>query len=677
MKEFFNLITTNWIGALIGIVAASVICLALGFTVFKSNKIAGSIISIIIIVVFAFAGIFIQDYFFSKRNPDSPFYDPTQDPSIDYIEPDTILTIKSNGGYDRSYIEKKLETAEKTEDKFFDIGMVEYKDIVIFSYENLINDKNCTVNIFMYKNQETLAFDGCINVKAKRKSGILWWATYSFTNEMFRGNNFTPLKRPLNSTNSLNAYSSVFNFYYTNFVFGSDALTYACSGGTARKTAQVGCLNVYNNYFQQLGDLGLILEKDNICKQMNNFYSSIFNAVKNTQLSNPAVNVTNRCAYYNNTNKKFYKCNLYLNVQYKNYSKISAIAGGTSKNNNVEEKVKKQVDKEVSNFVTVPYIKFILSPEKAYDMSDFNIAETPVKIKLIGEQNYEINFDTKTKLALGILKPIAIGHYAMKIESDCLAIGNIADLEIKKSSEIVKLTYDYQYNTILTSVRLNPLSNFDFSKLDIINNPVIITFNNGTSSYNFEFNTLESLNQTIAKRLPFGSYNWAINSTELAFKEKNGTIEINVNNHEFIFNYDYKTNIEYKITASTDKYHNTEDSFIRFNLTTGFYDKTFKVKSATLFIIYFEGTKESEIKSCSGFRINDTGSLILQDNPFSFDVEKSDLKDNEYNSFQIQLKLEDDSIIQTNMTNFKLKFNNGLLNDPYLFSVVFTLTREQ
>ena len=673
MKELFNIIATNWIGILIGVTVASIICLVLGFTIFKNNKITGSIISILLIIAFAFAGLFIQDYFFSRRNPDSPFYDPIRDPSIDYIEPDTILTIKSNGGYDRSYIEKQLENAEKTDDKFFNIGMVEYKEIVIFYYDLLIGNQNYTVNVFMYKNENnTLAFDGCLNIILKRNGGIFGWTTYRFENQMYKGNNFTPLKKYLGVEGSISYYSNIFNMYTPHFVENCAPF----SLDTAKKTAQVGCLNVYNDCFQQLGEIGLMLDKSNICNQMNNFYSSIYKSIKSTQLSNPVVNVTNSCAYYNSSNKKFYKCNLYLNVNFNNYSKLQAMAIGTKENKDLKEKITKQVDKEVSNFVTVPYVKFILSPEKAYDMSDFNIAETPVRITLIGEQNYEINFDTKTKLALGILKPIAIGHYTMKIESDCLAIGNIADLEIKKSSEIIKLTYDYQYNTILTSVRLNPLSNFDFSKLDIINNPVIITFNNGTSSYNFEFNTLESLNQTIAKRLPFGSYNWAINSTELAFKEKNGTIEINVNNHEFIFNYDYKTNIEYKITASTDKYHNTEDSFIRFNLTTGFYDKTFKVKSATLFIIYFEGTKESEIKSCSGFRINDTGSLILQDNPFSFDVEKSDLKDNEYNSFQIQLKLEDDSIIQTNMTNFKLKFNNGLLNDPYLFSVVFTLTRE-
>ena len=68
MLEFFKLITQNWIGLVIGIVIAALFSLVIGFTAFKNNKIAGSIISTILVIVFAFAGLFIQSTFFSNED---------------------------------------------------------------------------------------------------------------------------------------------------------------------------------------------------------------------------------------------------------------------------------------------------------------------------------------------------------------------------------------------------------------------------------------------------------------------------------------------------------------------------------------------------------------------------------------------------------------------------------
>ena len=63
----FSLFIQNWIGLVIGLGVSALLCLVLGFTAFKNNKIAGSIISILLVVVFAFAGTFIQDYFFTEK----------------------------------------------------------------------------------------------------------------------------------------------------------------------------------------------------------------------------------------------------------------------------------------------------------------------------------------------------------------------------------------------------------------------------------------------------------------------------------------------------------------------------------------------------------------------------------------------------------------------------------
>ena len=213
MLNFLKLITQNWIGLVIGVVTAALISLVVGFTAFKNNKVAGSIISILLVIVFAFAGLFIQNYFFTLRDENNPYYDVINDPTITVVEPNKYLNISSNGGYDRTYIEEVLKTAETTEDKYSTINMVEYKEIVVFYYDSIVNNQTYTVNIIMNKVNNNLVMDGCINIYTKESgSNFIFWDTrkYEYINEMFKGNNFSPLTNKLNSSNSPNYYCTVY-----------------------------------------------------------------------------------------------------------------------------------------------------------------------------------------------------------------------------------------------------------------------------------------------------------------------------------------------------------------------------------------------------------------------------------------------------------------------------------
>lgn len=561
MFEFFNIIKNNWIGLVIGIVAAALISLVIGFTAFKNNKIAGSIISILLIVVFAFAGLFIQNYFFTLRDENNPYYNVINDPTITIVDPDRYLTISSNGGYDRTYIEEALKTAETTTDKYSTINMAEYKEIVIFYYDTQIDNQTYTVNVIMNKVNGNLVMDGCINIYTK-KSGF-WYlfgdsTKFEYKNEMFIGNNFAPLNNRLNTVDSPNYYCTVYE-PSKEILYKDSSQGFGGIDNRARKSAQIGNFGVYNDYFQQIGDLGIMLNTDNIFKQMNNFYSSVYKSTKASGITNCCLDVTNLCAYYNEDEDKFYNATLYLNVNFRDYSSKSAFANGMKENNNHKKELSDDVDSDVINFQQSVFTKFILSPTQSnIDMSGFDITSAPVKITLRNTQNtYELNFDTSNELAYGISQSIMPGEYDITIDSNVLEIGNSAKLSIKEDTSVVRFDYTYEYNTILVSVKLHALSNFDFSNLDLETNPVTITLNNGISSYRFIWNNVENINEEITRRMPMGEYEYSITSNELAFAEVNGTINIDSNNYMLMFNYDYKSNVEYiLIGGNSTGYHN-------------------------------------------------------------------------------------------------------------------------
>ncbi len=645
--SFFNILFSNIAGLLIGLFIAIILSLVLGFTAFKGNKIVATFITILLCVAFMFAGVFVQNFIYNKSintDPLSPNYDVFKDPNVHYIDPNYDLSVESNGGFDRTYIEEQLTTAETTEDKYFNIGMTEYNEIVIFYYNTIINNEQCTVNIVMQKINENLCFDGCLNVYVDFGG---WWLNklfnkydYTYINEMNKGNNFTPLNYRLNSDHSIHYYTRSHEPALSILSNGAkSALGY---NSEANKCAQAGNNLILNNYFEQLGDLGIILDSGDILKQLNNFYTSIYNSVKKSGIDNPSVDVTNSCAYYNKEEEKFYKANLFLNVKYKFFNQdIYAI--GTWVNDQVLDDFKDQVDDIVADKVVGVYVKFILTPGASFSMNGFNIEESPVVITLKNSDNsYVINFDTKTKFAQGIEKNILLGEYSVEIESRVLSIGNTANITIDKTSSVFALKYTYEQNTVLVSVGLSPLSYFITDDLDLSQTPVVITLNNGVSSYKFNFNSNELLNEKITLRLPMGKYTYSITSTELTFSQMSGDLnhDIDVNHCIFTFFYDYKTNVEYELTISNST-NNVYGGLI-FKLESIPFDKS-QIKDITLFII---ANVDSYMDSYSWYKlasgeINDFTSIT---NPEKYN--------NKLCRLQLLISLKNGDKIVTNLCDY-------------------------
>lgn len=707
MSIIFNLIKQNWIGSLIGIGVAIILSLILGFTALKNNKKLSVIVSLTLMISCLFTGIFIQSYYFKGSNPEKnpDIYDET----IENLNADKYTHITSDSGFDRTYVEKNRPLAEICEDKFADLKMVEYKDVVIFSYDYVYDNVNYCVNIIMYKAQNSLVFDGCFNIKLKYTCEA---TIFNVKPEPY----FNPTSTELNSTQYPVIFSEMWrgdNFTNKNFESQTDngyrypfwknpvlprwyritkpsEINALCghdiwSAGTTstgkrtfnifKKSAEQFCYRLRETLFQQIGELTIMLNKDAASNSMDTVYNDIFNAVKGNTTGKYILDVTNHFYYYEAVKKEdkneyvLYNNKCILNLNYTNKSDKNCFKTGKDYVNAVD-KANSHVPADSRDVEQVKTITFKLNNKYNRNLSGYDPKSAPVKIKLTNSNNaqktYIYLFDTIEKINSQIMCGIAPGNYDVEIESDVLDIGNIGSLKVDKS-KTVNINFDYQAGTVLVSVELNPLSNFDFSTINFTENPVIITFNNGKSSYNFTFNTLAKLNNPITKRIPIGNYTYSIKSNELAFKDKNGEISVNVNNNQFIFNYDYKTNIEYglKLTNATMNQYMADEITIAIIENITDYEN---ISNSQLLITHQPYGS-----------VNPGTMKVIEHSEISkqqFIISRNDVMTNGQDYIiQLKLTLNDGSVIMTNTTRItfinSIKSNDGT---KYLNYMEFTVS---
>lgn len=675
MIDFFKTLFSYWQGLLIGVVVGAIICVLIGKWIYQ-NKVSGTIITVAMCLVFGFFGFLVQGWFFPNviTDPNHPDYNVIYDPNVNSIDLNTLASVNSNGGFDRNYIEDKLKTADITEDKFFNITLTEYAEIVIYSFDTTVEDTKFTYNVLFNKinDGKSIVFDGAFNVNYSIVGTFLGVDTkLQFNNNMDLGNNFSPLKTKISIDTT---HPDMFLYSYAGSLFFCSSeiektgstwmIKLAQTMKSAYKTMQDGVGKFYLNNFQQLGDLGIMLYEEDIEKQLNTFYTGVYKAVQANNTSMSAVNVTNSCAYYNASEDKFYNANLYLNVRYKDYKDTSIFPEDTDINVGDEE-LKDKVDKEVIDYPTSASVKFLLNPNGNYNMNNFNLAETPVTITLKSDKDiYILNFNQNSMFGSGLTRAINYGTYTVTATSNVLQLGNLGTFTVSKETEVVKFNYTYEYGTILTTVRLNPLSNLALEDLDLETNPVTVTLNNGTSSYNFVFNNKETINEPITQRLLLGEYTYSIQSEQLVFSATSGIVKITNTVHSFVFNYDYKTNIEYGLSASvssTDKGSYSADTIL---FTVGKYDSVHLNFEIARFEVFDTIASSLHVYSSSS-------------NSFSYFPLANGMTMTDYLScthyYQLKLILADGSTILTNVVNV----NFESINDGSIPRVDFVISVAQ
>lgn len=501
----------------------------------------------------------------------------------EYLEaitnPDKYLTIQSNGGFDKSYINDKENdpNCPVADDKYFDINVCEYKDIVVFYYDKIIDGQLNTVNVIFTKLKDKIIFTGCFNVAVDKNEyggflGMFQKTEFVFANKMYKGNNIAPLKQIVTKENggkdsAYNSAKTIEPGYYDKIyepypccLIGehNDALgiNNFFEGPNVYKiflTANEGCYDILENNFEQLQAIGIKLSNDEadggLYYQLNTFYTAVYKSVSEINQPETRIDVTSFVGDVQDG--VVYKSNRYLNVKYLN---VNSNAFDVEKNKENEEIINSFV---VNNTVTVealPKVVFKLNNKNQTDLTGFDITKTPVTITVKGEkENYTLKFDTVEELNNGYEVYLPYEKYNYEIESTVLNFeGKYGSVDITTSTKNVILDYTYEYGTVDVNISLHPIDNVDLSGFDIKAQPVTIRLSNESQTFEFKFDTVEELNGSITQRLPIGTYDWRISSSGLSFSETSGTVEITILDANQEFNYDYKVSTIYVLSTDLE-----------------------------------------------------------------------------------------------------------------------------
>lgn len=582
IQAFFQCL--DWTAIGICLIVGIVLALVLHFVL--KGSLLGKFLAVIVVIASLVLPIGIS----YKNNYISP--EQLEVSKQEYLEsitnPDKYLTIQSNGGYDKSYIEQKEneDNCPVSDDKYFDINMCEYKDIVVFSYDKIIEGQLCTVNTIFTKFEDKIIFTGCFNVAVDgitepKLLGLINVITkYEFVNKMYKGNNFSPLKNSVNKyyggrwQNGLfGSWSDLEPGYYDRIYEPQCQALLGKSYGSSNvvklftnkptdnyfnynclRTANQGCYDILENHFEQLDKIGLKLSNEEadggLYYQINTFYTAVYNSVSEVNQPETRINVT---SFMGDVQDGIvYKSNRYLNV---NYLNVDSNAFDVEKNKENEDIINSFVINNEVKVEALPKVVFKLNNKNQTELTGFDITKTPVTILVQGDKTYTLKFDTIEELNNGCEVYLPYRTYTYEINSSALNFdGKYGSLKIVESTKNVLLDYTYEYGIVECNVRLKAIDNVDLTGFDITENPITIRLSNETQTFEFKFDTVEELNGTITQRLPIGTYEWRISSSELSFSETSGTLEVTVLKYNHVFNYDYKVSNSYSATTEYSKY---------------------------------------------------------------------------------------------------------------------------
>ena len=576
-------------------------------------------------------------------------------------------------------VEEHIDEAPIGEDKFGSIKMVEYKDVVVFYFDKIVDDRVYVPNIIMTKAQNGLIYDGNFNVKIEqRKEGFLGLgASYFYPREsdlletshpvkltdMNLGANFVNLDHEVAACDGYNwpgsgvtlpRYYSITRppepnaicakNFWTSFV-GSTWWPYGKGYNEIAKTAEDIMYSIRANYFQVFGDISMLISEDSPNKSMNSCFNSIYNAISKID-SSTTINVTDLFYHAQKVSDKYELLNsqCFLNVEYVNHKNQNAF-----KTDSVNEDGKNITDttilEEVKDLTTATKLTIKLVNKNNTSLKGFDISKSPVTIKLTNSNNtYTFLFDTMTKLNTSVIKGVQPGDYDVEIISNVLDCGNASKITVKNTALTVELPYTYTAGVVNVSVKLMPLSNFsDFIGDSIMSNsPVNVCFynSNGVGSYDFIFDSLSDLNSSVSRNLPIGQYSYTIYSSYLVFTPTTGTVTVDVNHTNFVFDYDTQTHLEFDIQYKNS--HSGDTSALgSIRIYESDYDFSAVgggVKQATL-LIYKNDVQSSYVM---------TIGYSATSNPVMFFQYITDT-DIECDSFQLVIQFEDNTSVVTNM----------------------------
>lgn len=570
MLEFFKLITQNWIGLVIGIVAAALISLVIGFTAFKNNKIAGSIISILLIVVFAFAGMFIQNSFFNNEHKTT----------ISADEIGTILdtTIKdnwsnTNGGFTFEQILAAQDDDEcpTYKDQIIELKLHDFQNYVAFSYF----DGQLYQNAVFLKTNSGLIYDGMLNMtgdfaqegRAQWFPPFFWYEVlldeWTWTSEKdkepyyYQADN-GPGGYTYDDLVSLSSQDASFMRYDHMFQLGWGE----CEARALANASVLVGTNI-TDYFIKFGPVELVGTKETASKDINTFYNYLYDQIKGYNYgqsklidctglmcvpipedlqSNYPVSEDFKEQFPESDYYGVYNCDIAVNLQYVKGNKELAMSN-TSKDYIDENKDKDIVavdPVETKQDLTKVTLSFVDTGNS--NLTNVDLEQTPVTIQFTAKEiktTKTVIVDTISELQNGIDVIFNSNiEWDYTIDSDALLFEDFMGAFTPTGTpSIVEFEYYYLDNYTIVNVGLNPIGSYDISLINLAVSPVTIILSNGTNSYEFLFNNNSQLNEYVSQLMPLGEYEYTILSDKLIFSSTTGELTITTIDRTMLFNY--------------------------------------------------------------------------------------------------------------------------------------------
>lgn len=578
-------ITNSIVGIVVGIVVALIITLILANTIFKDKKM--TILYVILFILFAGAGAFVQNHYFTASAEAMP----TPQEQIDNIDATITDNWKNtNGGFTFEQIKKAQDDNECPfyDDQIINLKCHDFGSYVAFSYKN----GDVYENAVFYKSDDGLVLDGVINTYASL-TGMKWFFAYDLdTFSWVTEKN----KEPYYWT-----YHTAFDWHKINgdhddLVSVSRQTQEFVKWTHSVRTNQNEMINYVmtnastltaknaTSYFIKFGDVELIGSSLEGLVKINSFYNYLYEQVKgfpyntsklidcsnclclpipNTLKQNYPISPSKKADYNDADYYGVYRCNIATQVMYVQGETLSA----TVKNEDYIDTIKKddktkdkfKVDK-VESTATYSKLQISFNDTNNSDFSGLNLNEKPVKIQFSCKElnlSKVITIDSLDKLNAGVTvllnKDMTWDFY---IDSEVLIFEKFkGNLTIKSDSNSTTFDYYYLNNYTVASVGLNAVGTVDLTNVDLSQNPVKIILANDKHSYQFVFDDNSKIDSYQNMLVEMGEYNYTILSKQLEFASVTGKLTITTTDKVMLFNYAVTTyNTELSFSINVEEY---------------------------------------------------------------------------------------------------------------------------
>lgn len=558
------------------------------------------------------------------------------------------LKALTNGGLTPQEFEKQRqdENAPYSGDEVKNFYIREIDNYVIFSREATLNGTTIYPNISFVKTDKGLIWDGAWGVKVKLHTN---WLTgyHDFNNPTWEldlinnGFNYYNKSTWWKAFSSLNIFGfatreeNIVTFSDFNEAFCSDF--YNCNGianllinrrneinRLQNITHEYLLKNILVPYFEML-DENIEFEMGNddseTLSKLNACFTYLWNNSKTEDFTEKET-LIDISKYYGKIipeqertkypipedkqeeygNKKYYSaynCKIYANCYYSYHSEVKV----DRDNNKIKDYVKDYGVDEVPENQTKKYSQLLIKFKNKdnSDLTGLDLKEKPVKFNI---NNVTLIFDNLKDLENGksiVVETGSILEYT--ISSDGLVFDSYSGTLTANSNKVeTYFKYSYMSGYVAVSITLQPIGNFNYSNLDLANNPYIMFFysNDGESApIRFVFDSNSKLNETITQYMKVGSYILSVTSQNIIhvdFSSLSVTFIVTPENRNFIFTYYLEDNNEsLSPSVKVSKAQNENGEYIQTSSPHDFrYSCDFSNKSLDYLSSYYSETPATD-----------------------------------------------------------------------------------